>query len=95
MDMKTISCLIAALVVVVLLTGVPNAMSAAYDTGEGHGYASCASTEIVPNGTIFRVVRIQPGNYPTLCSEFDRPQRAVLFQYIFGSVAYCLPGMEI
>lgn len=92
---KRLSCLMAIATIIGALAGVPKAMAGAYDTGEGQGYASCASTEILYSGTIFRVDRIQPDVRPTLCGGIDQLRCAVLFKCAFQPVAYYLQGREI
>jgi len=70
---KKISFLIVALVMTVILVGAQSSMAdGAYITGEGHGYASYASTEIIPNGTFIRVVLMPSNVRPTLCKEIDQ-----------------------
>lgn len=77
------------------LIGAPSAMAGAYDTGEGHGYASYASTEFLPKGTIFYAGRILPDARLTLCKEINQLRRPLLFHCIFGPIAYCLQGRKI
>ena len=91
---KTISCLIAITAVISMLASTPSAMAGAYDTGEGHGYASCVSSVISHNGTIFRIAWIQPDARPALYDEIDL-QYTLMFKRAFRPVACYLPGREI
>ena len=94
-NMKTMSCSVATLIVGLLLTGVPNARAGAYDTGEGQGYASCASEERIYNGTIISIVRVFPDDRPAFYGVMVQLQCSILLRAVFALNAYYLPGREI
>ena len=78
---------IMMLIIAGALGGASEVMAGAYDTGEGHGFDSCASTEIVYAGTIIRFTRIPPNIRLMLYDEIDHLRCAALFQ-----CGPCLPA---